>query len=75
MAKMDAAAPEDRIAVLEIKELPGNESSRDCAFFFGSSTSVEVFEDAREVVRDVNAGRVVRRGRVGRRRAAPVINC
>lgn len=66
---MDTAAVDDRIAVLETSELPGNASRRDCAFVFGSST--EVLDAGRDVLREVKAGRVVRRGTVGRRRVAP----
>ena len=37
MAKIDSPAPDDRIAVLESSELPGNESRIDLAFLAGSS--------------------------------------
>lgn len=71
MAKIAAAAPDDRMAVLPTK-LSGKASSRDWAFFLGSSAGT--LDDDREVVRDVKAGRVVRRGTDGRRRAAPIFS-
>lgn len=37
MAKMETPAVAERMAVLEINELPGSESRMDCAFFLGSS--------------------------------------
>lgn len=37
MAKIDSPVPDDRIAVLESNELPGNESRIDWAFLAGSS--------------------------------------
>ena len=60
---------EERIAVLEINELPGSESRMDAAFFLGSSTGTD--EADRELVRDVVSAGRVRRGKAGRRRAAP----
>ena len=60
---------EERIAVLEISELPGKESSIDCAFFLGSSAGTSDAE--RKLGTDVvNAGRV-RAASVGRSREAP----
>lgn len=40
MAKIDRPAPDDRIAVLESRELPGNASRMDLAFLAGSSAGV-----------------------------------
>lgn len=40
MAQVEIPAPADRMAVLEMSELPGRASMIDCAFFFGSSTGV-----------------------------------
>ena len=38
MAAMESPAPAERMAVLEMRELPGSESMMDWARFFGSST-------------------------------------
>jgi hypothetical protein len=38
---MAAPAEEERMAVLATRELPGRESIRDAAFFFGSSAGTE----------------------------------
>lgn len=66
---MEAPAPEERMAVLEMSELPGSESRMDWAFFFGSSAGTPDAE--RVLVRvEVRAGNA-RVGRAGRRRAAP----
>lgn len=54
-----------------MREEPGKESRIDAAFFFGSSAVAGTPEADRELETDVRAGRVVRRGRAGRRRAAP----
>ena len=59
---------DDRIALFEISEFPGNESRIDCAFFLGSSAGT--LDADRELVSVVvRAGRV-REERAGRRRAA-----
>lgn len=63
---------DERIAVLEINELPGSESMIDCAFFLGSSTGT--FDADRELVRDVVSAGRVRAGRAGRSRDAPVVH-
>lgn len=70
MAAIESPAPAERIAVLEISELPGSESMIDCAFFLGSSVGTLDANraEARLVVR---AGRF-RAGIAGRRREAPV---
>jgi hypothetical protein len=67
---MERPAVEERIAVLETRELPGSESRIDCAFFFGSSAGT--LDADRELEIDVRAGRV-RIGSAGRRRAAPTL--
>lgn len=67
---MERPAVEERIAVLETRELPGSESRIDCAFFFGSSAGT--LDADRELEIDVRAGRV-RVGSAGRRRAAPTL--
>ena len=69
---MATPAVEERIAVFEIKELPGSESRIDNAFFFGSSAGTED-ADRKLVSEVVSAGRD-RKGRAGRRRAAPDYN-
>ena len=68
---MATPAEEERMAVLETRELPGSESRIEAAFFLGSSEVAGTLEEDLELVRDeVSAGRL-RRGRAGRRRAAP----
>lgn len=67
---MDAPAAEDRIAVLEIRELPGRLSRMDCALDFGSGVLAGV-DWKRTAVRAGVSWRV-RSAVVGRRRAAPV---
>ena len=73
---MDRPAADDRMAVLEIKELPGRASMRDCALVLGSGCCCccwGTLDDDREVVRVVNAGSA-RGATEGRRRVvAPAI--
>ena len=70
---MDRPAADDRMAVLEIKELPGRASMRDCALVLGSGCCWGTLDDDREVVRVVNAGSA-RGATEGRRRVvAPAI--
>ena len=69
MAKVDRPAPAERIAVLEIKELPGRESRMDWAFLAGSSAGT--LEAGRVVVRVVAREGMVRAGKAERNREAP----
>ena len=72
IAYIDTPVPADRMAVLEISELPGKASIIDWAFFLGSSAgTLEAFRA--EMICVVRAGRF-RIGNVGRRRAVPAIN-
>lgn len=74
MAQIDTAAAEDRIAVLETRELPGRLSRIDCAFDFGSGVMVGGVGVVLWKRAAVRAGVNWRRSSavVGRRRAAPV---
>lgn len=73
---MDTPAAEDRIAVLEIRLLPGRLSRIDCALDFGSGVVVGVEEEVEVLWKRavVSAGRKCwwSNAVVGRRRAAPV---
>lgn len=69
MAKTDSPAPDDNIAVFDIKELPGNESRIDLAFLVGSSAGT--FEACRVEVRVAGKSAGTRRGMVGRSRTVP----
>ncbi len=69
MAKTDAPAPAERMAVLEIKELPGRESRMDWAFLAGSSAGT--LEAGRVVMRVVAREGRVRAERAGRSRDVP----
>lgn len=69
MAKTDRPVPAERMAVLEIRELPGSESRMDWAFLVGSSAGT--FEAGRVVVTVVERKGRVRAGRAGRSREAP----
>lgn len=57
MAAIERPAPAERMAVFEAKELPGNESRIDCAFFFGSSAGT-LDADRMDVNEVVSAGNV-----------------
>ncbi len=69
MAKTDAPAPAERMAVFEIKELPGRESRMDWAFLAGSSAGT--LEAGRLLVSVVAREGRVRAGRAGRSREVP----
>ena len=68
IAQIDNPAPDERMAVFEMSELPGRASTIDWAFFLGSSAGT--VEALRLELRAVKAGRV-RMGSVGRSLAAP----
>lgn len=68
MAAMERPAPAERMAVFEMREFPGRESSSDCALVLGSSLGT--LEAARADVRLVSAG-TLRKGIAGRTRVAP----
>ena len=68
IAQIDNPAPDERMAVFEMSELPGRASMIDWAFFLGSSAGT--LEALRHDVTEVRAGRV-RMGSVGRNLAAP----
>lgn len=69
MAQIPTPVPAERMAVLEMRELPGSESTIDCAFLLGSSEGT--FDAKRAGLRAIEvAGRV--RGRTeGRNWRAP----
>ena len=76
MAQAESPAAEERMAVLEMRVLPGRESRRDWARFSGGISGVEV-EAERVVLLVVSSGRRRREvlGGVGRmegRAVAPV---
>jgi hypothetical protein len=68
-AYAETPAPADRMADLAARLLPGSESIRDCAFFFGSSVGTE--ELNREEESWTETARTAGDGRAGLRRAAP----
>jgi hypothetical protein len=68
---METPAPAERMAALEARLLPGNESRMDWAFFFGSSWGT--LELDRDAVSWVVMEGSVRGEKVGRSRAAPVV--
>jgi hypothetical protein len=68
---MDRPAAEERMAVFEIRLLPGSASIRDCAFVFGSVAGT--LEALRVLMTELIAGSV-RAEIVGRSRAAPVFD-
>ena len=74
MAATYSAAPAERMAVLEARLLPGSESTMAVAVLFGSLAGGAASKRADEVEKwvVVMAGNVVRRGRLGRARTAPV---
>jgi len=69
MAHTDTPVPADRMAVFEIKELPGRASMIDCAFFLGSSAGT--LEAYRMDVSGVVSVGKIRGERVGRSFVAP----
>ena len=70
MAYADRPAPVDKMAVLEAKLFPGNESMIDCAFFLGSSAGTEEAYLAEES--GVETARREEAGMEGLSRAAPI---
>lgn len=72
MAQTETPAPAESMAVLETSELPGSESTIDCARLLGSSE--RTFEAKRGEVKETDvAGRV--RGIIeGRSRPAPILS-
>ena len=73
MAAMEIPAPAERMAVFEAMLLPGSALRMLVAASLGSfcGTCGPSCGRAREVLKVVIAGTVVRTGRVGRARAAP----
>lgn len=70
MAQIEIPVPAERMAVLEMRELPGSESMIDCALLLGSSEGT--FEANRawlRVIEEVGSARAMVEGRSGR---APV---
>lgn len=70
MAQMDSPVPAERIAVLETREFPGNESTMDCALLLGSSDGT--FDAYRVGLRAIVVAGKVRGMLKGRNGRAPV---
>lgn len=70
MAQIEAPAPAERIAVLEISDEPGKASINACAFFAGSSAGT--LEACRVDVRVVAKGGRTWEWMAGRSLAAPI---
>jgi hypothetical protein len=68
MAATDKPAPAERIAVFDIRLLPGRESRIDCASFFGSCGTLDAGRTEHDAIDTAGA---VREIVVGRRRAIP----